>query len=335
MKCAICGRESQKSICSKCYVERNEVIWIDSTINLTQCPRCGFFKLDRWRDVNYEKALEEELRSSLCIHSELKVTGIEISKDSFETDSPLLRSMTVNVSGVLWGEKVKQSRTFTVRILKELCTKCSRKAGGYYESIVQVRAEDRSIGEDELKTAEEVVKAVIFREKENEKAFISKVVERREGIDYYIGDRNVGRKISKRIVEELGGVIKESKRISGRKDGRDIYRFTYSIRLPAYRRGDIVEKDGKLAVVTNPKLDKGISLETGEGMSLKKGRVVARKKDIAKSVVVDTDSVVEILHPVTQKVVTARTPVRLKPGDEVYVFEHKGRIHVIPKELEE
>ncbi len=330
MKCAICGRESQKSICPKCYVERNEIMWMDSTIYLTQCPRCGFFKIGRWRDASYEEALEEKIRASLRIHPEIKVINVEVIKDGFKVSRPA----TVNISGILWGERVEQSKTFAVKVLKELCVKCSREAGGYYESIVQIRAEGRSVEEEELKAVKEIAETVIFREKENERAFISKVVERKEGIDYYVGDRNLGRKISRKIVEELGGIITESRKLSGRRDGRDVYRFTYSVRLPSYRKGDIVEKDGKLAVVTNPKLDKGVSIETGESVDLRKGRVVVRRKDIAMSVVVDADSVVEVLHPVTQKVVTARTQLRLKPGDEVYVFEYLGRIHVIPKELE-
>ena len=331
MRCVVCGKESSKSICASCYVERNEIVWIDDIIELITCPRCGFFKISgRWRDVGYDKALDKAIGSSLRIHPELDVENVELEGKG--------RKLTIRVSGKLWGESVEQAKTFEVRVLKEVCMRCSREAGGYYESIVQVRADSREIDEDELNTIKEIVMVALEKEKENEKAFISKVVERRggkEGIDYYIGDRNLGRKISRRIAEQLGGVITESKKISGRKDGRDVYRFTYSVRLPAYRRGDIVEVEGKFAVVTNPRLGKGVLIETGDTVNLKRCRVIAKRKDVATTVVVNADSaVVEVLHPITQEVVTAKSPIaKLKPGDEVYVFEYEESVHVIPAYL--
>ncbi len=329
MRCAVCGKEVEEgTICAKCYLERNEVIWVDDIIRLTRCPRCGFFKLaGKWREVSYDDALMDAIYSSLRVHPDLEVDDVKISGNEGRY---LLR-----ISGELWGEEVDVERYIEVRIQSEVCLRCSREAGGYYESIVQVRAEGRDIEEDEFKVVRAIVEEVLHKERENMKAFVSKIVERKEGIDYYIGDRNIGRKISRRIADELGGKITESKKLTGRSDGRDLFRFTYSVRLPVYREGDVVEEGGEIAVVTNQRLGKGVAIESGETINLQNPRIIARKSEIRKSVVLNMDEfAVEVLHPSTHEVVSVKKPkIALKPGDEVFVAEHDGKIYVIPKEL--
>jgi len=44
-----------------------------------------------------------------------------------------------------------------------------------------------------------------------------------------------GRRISRAIVKRLGGNFTESRRLYGRKDGRNIYRASFAVRLPGLR----------------------------------------------------------------------------------------------------
>ncbi len=105
--------------------------------------------------------------------------------------------------------------------------------------------------------------------------------------------------------------------------------------MPAYRKGDVVEENGRICVVTSQKLGKAVSLDSGETINLKNPKLIARRSDMRESVVVSCDEfVVEVLHPVTQQVVQARKPkIDLKPGDTVFVVEHNESVYVIPKEL--
>lgn len=315
-----------RSICTKCYVERNEIVWIDHLIRLTRCPSCGFFKIaGKWKEIGLKDALMDVIYSSLRVHPEFNVYNLSISGNG---------RWVLRISGRMWGEDVSMEKTIEVRIESKTCLRCSMEAGGYYESIVQIRAENRDVGEDELDLAKAIVNEIIGKEK-SMKAFVSKVVKRKEGVDYYIGDRNIGKKISKQIAEQLGGKITESKKIVGRSDGRESFRFTYLVRLPVYRRGDVVEENEKICVVINQLQGKGIVLETGETYNLKKPRVIVKRDEIKRSIVLNIDEfAVEVLHPATQRAVSTRKPKSsLKPGDEVLVAEHKGRIYVIPKEL--
>ncbi len=333
-RCPVCGKpiKGNLEMCPECYVERRDVFWLDDIIELVKCPRCEFFKIrGRWKGISFEDALVEAVYSSLRVIPEFKVEDVFIS--------PLTRGevgkYAVRLEGSLDGEFISVEKVVEVRVRREVCKRCSREAGGYYESIVQIRADGRKISEEELEVVRGIIERVIERERENQKAFISKIVERKEGIDYYFGDRNIGKKISRLIADELGGKIIESKKIHTRKDGQDVYRFTYAVRLPAYRKGDIVEENGRICVVMSQKLGKAVSIDSGETVNLRNPKLIARRDEIMESVVVSCDEfVVEVLHPITQQVVQAIKPkIDLKPGDTVFVFEHGERIYVIPKEL--
>ncbi len=333
-RCPVCGKpvEGNLEMCPECYAERREVFRLEDIIELVKCPRCEFFKVrGGWKDIPFEDALIEAVYASLRVIPEFEVEDVFIS--------PLARGevgkYVVRLEGSLDGEFISVEKVAEVRVKREVCKRCSREAGGYYESIVQIRADSREISEEELEVVRGIIERVLERERENQKAFISKIVERREGIDYYFGDRNIGKKISRLIADELGGKIIESKKIHTRRDGQDVYRFTYAVRLPAYRKGDIVEENGKICVVTSQKLGKAVSLDSGETVNLRNPKLIARKKEVRESVVVNCDEfVVEVLHPITQEVVQAVKPkIDLKPGDTVFVVEYNDSVYVIPKEL--
>ncbi|GEM_PF-39663 len=333
-RCPVCGKpmEGNLEMCPECYAERKDIFWLDDIIELVKCPRCGFFKIKgKWKEISFEDALVDAIYSSLRVLPEFEVEDVFVS--------PLTRGevgrFVVKLEGLLDGKFVRAKKVVEVRVKREVCKRCSREAGGYYESIVQIRADDREISEEELEVVRNIIIRVLEREKENQKAFISKIVERKEGIDYYFGDRNIGRKISRLIAEELGGKIIESKKIHTRRDGQDVYRFTYAVRLPAYRKGDVVEENGRICIVTSQRLGKAVSLESGETINLRNPKLIARRGEVKESVVISCDEfVVEVLHPVTQEVVQAKKPkAELKPGDLVFVVEHDESIYVIPKEL--
>jgi nonsense-mediated mRNA decay protein 3 len=325
MRCALCGKEIEKgSICTKCYVERNENGIARTALGrVTRCPKCGLFKLaGKWREKRFEDALMDAI--SLNIHPDFKVSKVKLLQKNGR--------YVLHLSGLMWDEEVSIEKSIEARVESETCLRCSREAGGYYESIVQVRA-DREIDKEERNLIKLIVEEILGKERENMKAFVSKIVEGK-GIDYYIGDRNIGRKISRKIAAKLGGKIKESRKISGRSDGKEKFRFTYLIKLPAYRKGDMVEDDGKIAVVTNQKIGKGMIID-GRTIKFKSPRVIVRKSEMKKSVVLNVDEfAVEVLHPTTQTVVTAKKPskLKLKPGDEVFLTEYEGIFYVIPKD---
>ncbi len=324
MKCVVCGKNSERSLCVDCYLKKNRIVEIED-VEVTVCPRCGMFRISgKWKAVDLLEAVSSEVEKKLRVHPDFKVERVELKVG--ERGELLL-------GGSFWNKDVEEFLEFEIKLKKVLCEKCSREAGGYYECIVQLRA-DRELEESEIDEVNRIVLETIEKAKEDTKAFISKVVERREGVDYYIGGRNIGRKISKSIVEKFGGKITESKKIAGRKDGRDIYRFTYSVRLPAYRKGDIVSSENKIVVVTNPKLKKGLTLPELKNVNLKDARVVVRREDIEEGIVVSCDKYgMEVMKLSTGEVVTVERIKELKVGDKVKIFEVEKKHYAFPEKL--
>ncbi len=327
MKCVICGRESNSPICARCYVERNRIVEVEK-VEVEVCPRCSFYRVEgRWRDLSFEDAVEKALYKALLVHPEFDVKEAELSV------SEKRRIGTVRLRGKFRGCEVEQVAEFGIEVKKTLCERCSREAGGYYESIVQLRAERRELSREEVEEVSRIVEEVLKSERENLKAFLTKVVERKEGIDYYIGGRDIGRKISKAIADRFGGTVKESRKIAGRKDGRDIYRFTYSVRLPEYRKGDVVMDETGLVFVTNPKLGKGVSIPEMSRTNLRRARVVVRREEMEEGVVVSTDErAAEVIKFGSGELVIAeKVGGDVREGEEVLLFEHSGKYYALPK----
>jgi nonsense-mediated mRNA decay protein 3 len=332
MRCAICGSEALiEGLCLDCYLERKELFWLDDRIDLIKCPRCESFKLHgKWKAVDFESALTDYVYSNLRVHPDFDVEDVVV--ESLARGE--VGDYVIRLIGNVKGRDVSVEKVVKVRVHSRVCERCSREAGGYYEAIVQIRAEGRKIERHELDTIAEIINSTLRKESDNQKAFISKIVERKEGVDFYFGDRNIGRKVSRLIVDKLGGKIIESKKLHTRIDGRDVYRFTYAVRLPCYRVGDIVSEGNKICIVTNQRLGKGLCLDDWSVVNLKAPKVVKRREELKLSVVVNCDEfVAEVLDEEMKVVQAKRPPVDISIGEEVFVFKHEEDFYVIPKDL--
>ncbi len=294
-------------------VEKEEVAKI-SEFEITVCSRCNFIRMgNRWVEKSVEEVLEEMILKNARVVEEFNVSEIAIAQEQC-----IFR-------GEISGDDVEVVVPLKYKINKVLCEKCSREAGGYYESIIQLRAAGRDLSDEEIEKALEIVDEVISSAPEDQKAFVSKVERKREGVNIFFGSRNIGKKVSRIILRKLGGSLTESKKLHTRIDGRDVYRFTYSVKLPEYRDGDIVEKDGRFAVVSNSVAGKGLDIITGKTVNLSNERVAVRREDLKSGVVVNADSdVVEVVCE-DGSFVTTPKPSGAEIGAEVKVFEMDGK----------
>ncbi len=332
MKCASCGRESDYSVCGECLSKSAELISIPPVVEIIQCPKCGDFRTDRWRQVTLEEAVGFNLLKEISIHDEFEIRDFH-----FYPVGDVIGRYRFYVDGTVRDHFHHFETFFEVRLRKIACEKCSRQAGGYYEAILQIRADRRKLRDEEVKRIYDLVESSLLREKGNPKAFVTKIEERKEGIDIFIGDRNLGLKLSRIISKEMGAETKESSKIAGREDGRDFFRFTYLVRLPGFFRGDIVEDEGVVAVVRDVSRRKGYDIRTGKAVRLRDPAVIARKYELKESSVLNVDeSTVEILDPFTYQTAIAEKPeLTLKIGDRIYVARHGERLIAIHPDLVE
>lgn len=321
MRCAVCGNEAMiDGMCLDCYISRRKFSHLDD-IMLTRCSRCGSFKLDTWRDVDFDTAIYEVVQSNLRVHPQFDVEDIKLEN--------IGSKYVVRLRGKVKGYTVVDESVVNVKVNTKTCERCSRLSGGYYESVVQIRADGRILDRDELKVVFDTVERLLDRERNNQKAFLSKVVERKEGIDFYFGDKNLGRKVSREIAKILNGKIIESRKLHTKMDGRDLYRYTFAIRLPCYKVGDIVVDGDKLCIAVG--YGRGLRVEDLGTVKLKRPKLVKRKEDLERGVVVSCDD--HVAEVVSDKgTIQAVRSKGVNLGDEVYVFEYGSRYYAVKYE---
>lgn len=200
--CPKCGRSSSQvefieAFCVDCYPVR---IKLPHKVELEQCTRCEKVRM-RGEWVAYNPNRIAEFVLSKCKGG---FTSAEYDLEGQEA--------TFTVAG---GAAVR--RTIYFELKKTICQNCSRMSGGYYQAIIQLRgSRTRMLG-----TADMLV------QKLGRRTFITKVDEKDEGIDLYVGNS----KIVLEMLKALGIKATMTKKLVGREQGKRLYRTTFLVRL--------------------------------------------------------------------------------------------------------
>src|ERR1035437_416223 len=257
--CPKCGIECSKLfnfVCRDCFFETFKLIELPLILHVSICSNCGaYFHKSRWENIG---KIEDVLRSVV--------------------------------------ENVLLIHT-EVRIQRKSCDMCSRESGGYFEAIIQVRAAGRFPTYEENKRCSAISREVIesMKKKGDRLAFISEIRKQKEGLDLYIGSMRVSRRICRLIASKLGGSFAESPTLIGMRDGKNIYRITFAIRLPEFSPGDVVMFAGKIIYIkSSGKKVNGISLEDGSRFistpeELKGAEKVANIEDAVLTILVSIE----------------------------------------------
>ena len=267
--CPKCGKETEtffENLCESCFqagitlLEPNRIAE-DVRASVHVCPRCGsFFKGNERTELEavVEDAVRRAISKSHGPECPVKLVDVRIELD----ESARSAHVSLRVKAEIKGLEIAESAEFPILVRRAICVQCSRIAGGYYAAIVQIRADWRIPTEDELQAAAELAYAAMSREE-----FVSKQQLLKDGLDLYVSSAECGRGMAKTIVKHLGGNYSESRKLYGRKGGRELYRVTFLVRLPGYREGDVLELAGKRIavkkVVAGEGLE-GVDIQTGE-----------------------------------------------------------------------
>ena len=276
--CPKCGKKTDElfdSLCRACFTKGVKLIDTEKLaipIRVNVCEICGgYFKgkgAGKER-TSIEEVVTDAIRKDIrerygheC-NVRVEVLGGNELKD---TENRVIVSLRVKAE--IKGVEIEERGEIAVNLKRGTCERCSRITGGYYAGIVQIRADDRIPADEELTMAEEIAYSGL-----GDADFISKETKLKEGLDIYVSSMECGRRISKQIVKKLGGGFSESRKLYGRKDGRNVYRVSFSVRLPAFTEGEKVEIGDKVFSVVKVRKEKGIAcvdVNTGERTFLKK-----------------------------------------------------------------
>jgi len=302
-RCGISEKEGGPLIdglCQVCFRKENPVLLIANEINTELCQNCGSYKRNGvWVDPKsydleelifevsdnalietLERGLDERVREVEVVSSD-EIEGINelpVGKAvvSFKPVNwhiehfPAIVVYEVRIKArihELQRELHDERKTVTVYVRQTVCPRCSKFLGGYFEAILQVRAEGRTLSEEEREKIGALVQDKVDEiMRKDRMGFIQDTIEKEEGLDFYMGSVGAARKLAQAVKERFGGTINEAYELVGedRQTSKAVYRTSVSVRLPKFRKGDIVaDRSGKVYEVEG--LDgRGITLKNLE-----------------------------------------------------------------------
>ena len=277
--CPKCGKETDElfdAVCKDCF--RQGITLPEPTslaVSLNVCTHCGSYFKGKERtsiEVVVEDAVRKAIRKKYGPDCVVEIPELRIALSENERTAQVF----LTVKTAIQGMDIEEHGEISVMLKREICERCSRIAGGYYAAIVQIRADYRVPTDNELAKAEEIAYSVL-----GEDDFVSKEQLLKEGLDVYVSSAEYGHRIARAVVKKFGGSFSESRKLYGRKDGRDVYRVTFLVRLPGFQKGEIVEfRDRRISVenVIEGKGIEGVDAETGEQVFLTKKEMMKAKR---------------------------------------------------------
>jgi len=242
MFCVECGKEGpihKNGVCEQCYIQSTQFTKGPNIIDIFVCPKCSAYKYKNiWYQEAFQEALQRHLRNHFKISQELSKTTITPTC----TESKKIMLCTITVSGYIGNTQVSEHHDIQLRLKHTVCDVCSKKYGGYYEAILQIRSEKRKLSEHQTQAIHSSVEyfVVAQQKKGNRAFFITDIAEEHGGLDFYLSEKGTAYSLVKKLQEEHGGEIKKSSKNIGMKDSKQVYRMTYLLRLPSYKKHDVI-----------------------------------------------------------------------------------------------
>ncbi|HLE96595.1 MAG TPA: NMD3-related protein, partial [Candidatus Thermoplasmatota archaeon] len=246
----------------------------------------------------------------------------------------------VDVAGTAEGFGFRRRLATRARVKGGTCLRCSRITGGYFEATIQVRASKRDLSGDEVRRTRAICSRMIDRivSEGDRNAFVLRDEEIHGGLDIVVGTTNAARMMAKALLQEFGGKVTESARLAGKKDGNDLYRITFAIRLPEYGVGDAVVVQDAVRIVKSIG-SKHVTLldpTTGRVSTFDRGTVdeapILARSEAQEAVVVSAaKGELQVLDPWTLATVSVLKPAGMEDAPlSVQVVRWEGELVVLP-----
>ena len=346
MFCPECGSTDKKmvgDICIDCFLKDFKMLELPKRIEVQICSHCNS-KLEegKWS----EEFIPEEEIIYRALERNIKVAD-EVSNEHVTLEIRQMKGTIaecrVEITGEVEGTQIEESDDTEVKILKTVCPTCSKLQSGYYEAVIQFRADNREIKAEEYAKADEIVERTLIKQSKTDKlAYCPQIAKLKEGYDYYIGSLKSGRKVVEALKEEFGGVIKESPRLisEDKSTGKGLYRIWISIRIPEFEVGDFVKFENKMLYVTsigkNSLVAEEISTDKKHNIPMKNMddvEVVKKSDEIETTTVISkSPQIMQILDPIDYSAVDLDMKdeyANYNVGDEVKLIRIDNYIYLI------
>ena len=203
--CPSCGISNEEVRFSGPFCVKCKPVHIDvpKRAEYQRCTRCGKMRFKgSWTDWN-ESKVEDDIAAK-CKGEFLRATYSLADQEG---------TFFVGDKKEMYPLKIQ----FPADIIKVICQQCSRQSSGYFEAIIQLRGKQSSI-----KRYVRLFKKILAKT-----TFLSKEEEKKEGTDLYVGS---SREVVA-LLSELGMRAQISRKLSGQREGKRLYRTTFLLRF--------------------------------------------------------------------------------------------------------
>ncbi len=135
----------------------------------------------------------------------------------------------MDINGSFRGQSINEQCEIPVWIKLVACDRCSRMAGKYFQSTVQLRGNNiRSMSAQEIVECKKIARSMADSGYHggDQLSFIQEMKEVKGGLDIILGSTQLGRRMARVFQERFGGRLLETCKLVGKKDSRDVYRST-------------------------------------------------------------------------------------------------------------
>ncbi|NHI89842.1 MAG: hypothetical protein EAX87_09985 [Candidatus Thorarchaeota archaeon] len=248
--CYQCGKPAVlDGLCAKCYDETHPLIEVKTPLTLLSCKRCGSVKIPGgWKKLSDMSTDTGDLwlhQVDILLDSEVKplVRNVELT---VEEEKRLDRVLHITLSAL--GKSHEdlpphiEHYPVEIRFSYGTCDTCGMMSGGYYESTLQIRADGRSLTDEEEDDIVRIVtEMTVAQYGSDDKAFVTKISSDKYGMDFQIGSEQLCRSIADVLEAQYLAQRKQNYKLVGQeKGGKDKFRTTILIRLPRFGVGDFV-----------------------------------------------------------------------------------------------
>ena len=346
MFCPECGAtdvEMVDGICKNCFLKKFQLMKIPENITVTVCSHCNAILYEGRRKDEYlpeEEIIYRALERNIEISDLAENEEIELEIDQMR--GTIAECYVEAVADVL-GEQVVETHTPNVKIKHSVCPDCSKRNAGYYEAVIQLRADNRELRKEEIEHAETIINRTLDKLFNKDKlAYIPQVAKLKEGNDYYIGSFKSAKKVVDHLKDELGAITKESPRLisEDKSTGKGLYRIWISVRLAKFEVDDFVEYNDKIYrvnAIDGNRIQLN-ELETNETLSLKwreydSVEKISNTENIQKAIVTaKSPKTIQILDPEDFSPIDLEINEKLEKcniGEEIEVIKINGKLYVI------
>lgn len=339
--CVECGKDVENTVhgmCMDCFLRDRKLLTLPDHIDLETCTECGQFHFHGdWCSMSLDKAVRQSAREAVTCVKEGRITHTECDIDPRD-DYNYLATLTCDID--IEGFSTEGVASTIVRVKNTVCRICSRRTGNYYESILQVRGSGRVLDPDlQDRALARVERLVDDAAMTDANAFITKMELVPGGVDVYLSLIALGRACCKDLADLYCAETDESSKLVGQtRDGLDMYRVSYLVRLPEFEVGDIVTFRKKYYML------KRVSSQGGRLVSMKDFRelpvkrqdmpevkVYAKRSEAMEAVVVSTsDKEIQVMDPSTYETIDLRIPMYTEVGETVPVIRIEDVLYYVP-----